>query len=565
MKQNTKHKIGLYIRVSTEEQAENPEGSIKNQEQRLRSCIDFKNQESPFGEVTRVFIDRAKSGKDTNRPELQKLLNAIRNKEITLVMVSELSRLSRSIKDFCEIWDLMRINQCEFQSLREQFDTTTAAGEMVLYTIANIAQFERKQCSERVSANVRARAERGLYNGGPVPIGYEIDPDKRGHLRINPEHAEVIIEAFNTFLEAGSLATAGKVLNDKGIKIPKKRQGGGGLKPRLGHFTVDNLHDILRNKAYLGLKKYKDRNGEVQYSKACWEPIIDESTFTKANTILKQNFRRYKPQYIKKYPFLLTSITWCVKCGDRLVGKTAHGNTTKVPYYEHGWATKRQAFLNKKVFECKPLRFQAKVLEPLIWNEVINLLSNKEVAEELITDAKYHHESQSITIESDKLKIKITSIENQIDALAEHLTKIPKGVNPESVFNQMQKLQMLKTETKAVYDKKLQSGEIKELPINLKDYTSFLKWIKEFINIETTSEIKQKIIQKLIHKVEIKDDLVKIYLYTGQDQIISSIGTNGEGSNPSPNLSKNFSSHTLTSGGPTRTRTWDHPVMSRKL
>ena len=166
----------------------------------------------------------------------------------------------------------------------------------------------------------------------------------------------------------------------------------------------------------------------------------------------------------------------------------------------------------------------------------------------MITDAKYHHESQSITIESDKLKIKITSIENQIDALAEHLTKIPKGVNPESVFNQMQKLQMLKTETKAVYDKKLQSGEIKELPINLKDYTSFLKWIKEFINIETTSEIKQKIIQKLIHKVEIKDDLVKIYLYTGQDQIISSIGTNGEGSNPSPNLSKNFSSHTLTNG-----------------
>src|ERR1700722_9272529 len=93
------HKIGLYIRVSTEEQASNPEGSIKSQEQRLRQAVGFRNQEKPFGEVTRVFIDRAKSGKDTNRPELQSLLSAIRAKEIDLVMVTELSRLSRSIKD----------------------------------------------------------------------------------------------------------------------------------------------------------------------------------------------------------------------------------------------------------------------------------------------------------------------------------------------------------------------------------------------------------------------------------------------------------------------------------
>ncbi len=100
-------KIALYIRVSTEEQASNPEGSIKSQEQRLRANVALKNMESYFGEVVAVFIDRARSGKDTNRPELQRLLQAIRQKEVTLVMVSELSRLSRSIKDFCDIWELM--------------------------------------------------------------------------------------------------------------------------------------------------------------------------------------------------------------------------------------------------------------------------------------------------------------------------------------------------------------------------------------------------------------------------------------------------------------------------
>ncbi len=146
----TSHQIAFYIRVSSEEQAENPEGSIRNQEQRLRATVELKNNlEGDFGEVAGVFIDRAKSGKDTNRPELQRLLNAIRRKEINLVMASELSRLSRSIKDFSEIWELMQAHGCGFLSLRENFDTTTAAGEMVLYTVANIAQFERRQVAKQ--------------------------------------------------------------------------------------------------------------------------------------------------------------------------------------------------------------------------------------------------------------------------------------------------------------------------------------------------------------------------------------------------------------------------------
>jgi DNA invertase Pin-like site-specific DNA recombinase len=165
------HKIGLYIRVSTEEQASNPEGSIKSQEQRLRTHADFKNLENPFGEVTRVFVDRAKSGKDTNRPELQKLLAAVASRKITLVMVTELYRLSRSIKEFSQMWELMRLHGCGFLSLREHFDATTAAGELVMYTIANIEQFKRRQTSDHIAANFDAGDERGLFIGGSILFG----------------------------------------------------------------------------------------------------------------------------------------------------------------------------------------------------------------------------------------------------------------------------------------------------------------------------------------------------------------------------------------------------------
>ena len=132
LKQTKKLKIGIYIRVSTEEQAQNEEGSIKNQEQRLRHHIEGRNQNGDFGELTDVFIDRAKSGKDTNRPELQRMLKAIQDGKINFVMATELSRISRSIKDFSEIWSMMQSVGCGFMSLRENFDSTTAAGEMLM-------------------------------------------------------------------------------------------------------------------------------------------------------------------------------------------------------------------------------------------------------------------------------------------------------------------------------------------------------------------------------------------------------------------------------------------------
>ncbi len=105
---NQKYKIALYIRVSTEEQAENPEGSIRNQEDRLRQAVEYKCNHSDFGKICGVYVDAGISAKDMKRPKLQELLRAIRQKEIDLVMVTELSRLSRNTRDFIEMWDMMR-------------------------------------------------------------------------------------------------------------------------------------------------------------------------------------------------------------------------------------------------------------------------------------------------------------------------------------------------------------------------------------------------------------------------------------------------------------------------
>lgn len=211
-------KVGLYIRVSTEEQAKLREGSLVSQRQRLEEYVRARNMmASDWGNVVASFVDEARSGKDTNRPQYQAMLKAIENKKIDTILVTELSRLSRSIKDFCGLWDFLKANEAQFLSLREQFDTTTAAGEMMMFSIMNFAQFERKQTSERVSANFEARASRGLLNGGLPSLGYDLVPNKKGTLVVNEEEAETVRYIFETFKETGSLVATLQRLNQKGI------------------------------------------------------------------------------------------------------------------------------------------------------------------------------------------------------------------------------------------------------------------------------------------------------------------------------------------------------------
>jgi hypothetical protein len=335
--------------------------------------------------------------------------------------------------DFSGIWELMRSVGCGFQSLREQFDTTTAAGEMVFYTMANLAQFERKQTSERISANFNARAERGLSNGGSSPVGYRCHPDKKGYLVVVEEEAKIVREAFKTFLEEGCLSKAGLSLNNRGYKLPRRRENGN-RRARLGHFTIENLHDILKNPAYMGKRKAVIK-GEVKLVTAVWEPIVSESTFALVETILKNNYRRYKSPSSIRFPYQLSGLLFCNTCGDRLCGKTAHGRIGKVAYYEHSWATRRQACLNKKIFYCTPNRILAKTLETQVWEKVKDLLTNPKTAEYLIQKAKEKHKNQSHITEMERLKRKLQGIKEQIEALAEHLSKIPKGISPLPVFN----------------------------------------------------------------------------------------------------------------------------------
>ncbi len=345
---SSRHNIGLYLRVSTDEQAVRHEGSIDNQKHRLTSFVDIKNMQDPgWGRIAEIYSDDGFSAKDTKRPAFQRMMKDVKKGKLNLILVTDLSRLSRNILDFCLLLEDLRKASAQFLSLKEQFDTTTAAGEMMVFNMINLAQFERKQTSERVSLNFHARAMRGLRNGGQPLLGYDIDPGNASTYILNPAEAQDVKAIFQMFIEEGSLNRLAKKLNTGLIK-PKSVSRAKCRHNAKGSWTAQSLHNLLRNQAYVALReinranKDKDQNllksfQKYQVVKASWPAIVDRTLFDEVQKLLNDNAKleRARLDKAEERIFLLSGFMNCGECGRPLMGTTGHGEKTVHRYYVH--------------------------------------------------------------------------------------------------------------------------------------------------------------------------------------------------------------------------------------
>ena len=125
-------RVGFYIRVSTERQAKVEEGSLKNQEQMLRTELARRNGfEAKWGSFVASYVDDGISGKTTNRPAFRRLMRDIELGRIDTVMFTELSRLSRSLKDFLSIFEFAQVHGADLVCLKTEIDTTSPYQELV--------------------------------------------------------------------------------------------------------------------------------------------------------------------------------------------------------------------------------------------------------------------------------------------------------------------------------------------------------------------------------------------------------------------------------------------------
>lgn len=507
-------RIAVYVRVSTEEQAENPEGSIKNQEMRLREYINLKNMMEPFGEIKAVYSDPGVSAKNMNRPGFQKMLKAIEQHEVDLVLVTELSRFSRSTKDFANLQDFLETHNCKFMSIRENFDTSGAAGAMVLNLMASIAEFERRQTAERISHSFLARAKRGLYNGGSVPLGYMVDPDKPGTLKIIPEEAELVKLFFQTFLREQTLAATAKWLNLNKIAVPRHVRGGGSIRGKLIRF--DTVYRVLKNKAYIAVRVFQTKNGWDEVP-ALWKPIIDKTTFDRVQKMLEHNCNKRKT-HTNKLAYSLTGLIFCKECGESMSGASATGGTGKrVGYYEHSATKKQESSLDYKLLKHKPRRIPLLKIEPLVWSEVKKFIQDENFAKDLLTRAKAMQGFNETESKQKDLESKRSILDRQIALLAERIGKLPETINPKPLYDQLAELQQAQTKINNELSQINDEIDSEMKTISFESLEVFRSALIDLISKgENDLKTRSAITKLIVHKIEILQDGFEIHFHVGE-------------------------------------------------
>ena len=308
----------LYVRVSTDEQANGPL-NLRNQEKR---CRDYCQQKSL--PVLQVFVDPGESARSVERPEFQRMLAYCRTHrhEVGYVVVQDLSRFARNNQDQAQtIGELLRIGVLLRSTYESNIDET-AAGRLAANIFGTFNQYFSDALSEKMRDRTRQAVSSGRFPWR-VQIGYQNIGGKDGpNIMPDPERAPLIRRSFE--LMATGLYTRAEVLKivtDEGLRTAKGKP-----------LTKQTFQAVLRNRLHAGWVTLPS-DPDFEPVRGQHEPIVDQVTFDRVQAILDGR----KPTIVSKRkinPVVpLRGFVKCEACGTPLTGGSCQGRSQKYPRY----------------------------------------------------------------------------------------------------------------------------------------------------------------------------------------------------------------------------------------
>lgn len=276
-------RTALYCRVSSQQQAHEGD-SIPAQLDALHKYAVEHNYQ-----IIGTFVDDGISGTKEDRDELQNLLKLVESDQVDLILVTKMDRLHRSLRNFLNMQDTLQKHHCNWLAIWEPiYDSSTPQGRMIINTMMNLAEFEAGQTSDRIRQVQAYKVKQREVISGNVTPGYRI---QNKHLVVDPEKADAVRLAFETYLRTESLTATSKAVESMGL-------------PR----SVNGIKHLLMREVYTG-RAY----GLDDYC----EPIIDRETFDAVQRLLplnvKSNARRV---------YLFSGLLKCKDCGCVMAGLT---------------------------------------------------------------------------------------------------------------------------------------------------------------------------------------------------------------------------------------------------
>lgn len=492
--------IGIYARKSV---YRDNSDSVQVQ---IKSCKDYAK--IIYGKEDIEFIiydkDEGFSGKNTNRPSFQKLVSDVKSNRLDVVMVYKLDRISRSVKDFSDTYELLQAHGVAFLSVKETFDTSTPIGRTVMYILAAFAQLERENTSERVADSMLALGAGGKWTGGKLPAGMTsirkiVGEKEHSFLIVDSSKIGTVKEIFDMYSSGITITGIERYLRDNGIRTQNGK-----------FFSTSQIHNILANPVYCsndaeayyyfkekGCKlpekeQFDGAHGLIGYGKTKqtsrrikadnWaiaigihEPVIPAADWIKC----QERFGENKMYRSNKYEIgILKGVLRC-KCGSRIDIRTYSKNNNLFSYYY----CSKMARQGKSA--CNTGYVKVEIIDDLFIEKLHQIQLDQNSI--ILQNEKTYINTSDIRTNLKKVE---TSIKNLTSTLMEH-----KDSSASAYI--IEQIEMLDKEKKAL-SRRLSKAEQNNL------------------NLATANETKELIYHNICHLLDTFDDMT----YTEKNELI---------------------------------------------
>lgn len=271
-------RCAIYTRKSTEEGLEQEFNSLDAQHEACAAYILSQRHEG-WVQNSERYDDGGFSGGNMERPGVKRLMADVASGKVDVIVVYKVDRLTRALTDFARIVEVLDARGASFVSVTQALNSTTSMGRLTLNVLLSFAQFEREVTGERIRDKIAASKKKGIFMGGPVPIGYDVQDRK---LVVNEAEAATVRHIFTRYAVLGSGRELIEELRAGGYRSKVRQQGGrivGGIP-----FERGVLFHILANPIYIGKVAHKgvEHDGEHQ-------AIIDAELWARVQQRIEEN------------------------------------------------------------------------------------------------------------------------------------------------------------------------------------------------------------------------------------------------------------------------------------
>ena len=337
-------RVALYLRVSTEEQAIN---GLSLQAQ--REALEQHAKERGYS-IVDVYADEGITARKqlSKRKELQRLLADVKKDKIDLILVTKLDRWFRNIKDYYNVQEILEAHNCNWRTIFENYDTSTASGRLHINIMLSVNQDECDRTSERIKAVFKHKKENKEVCSGNVPYGYYIDENK--HMQIDEAKAKEVQDAYNHYELHNNMMQTRNYLSDK-----------------YGYITYTATRKRLTHEAYTGVV-----NGIKDFCPA----IISAKQYKNVQRLIGMNKKQYKPKAPQE-EYIFSGMIRCKECGGSFNSNRIFRSGKCYKFYRCQRAKREKNCKNKYTLSEKG------ILEPYLLAHIKEELSKYKISYEV--------------------------------------------------------------------------------------------------------------------------------------------------------------------------------------